>query len=190
MLHTRYWVGNAMNRYGSIDTIFGPALAAVDESGALTRFHFLHEGEAASMDAVRDDAAVAHVAKQLTEYGAGQRRTFDLALAPEGTAFQKTVWKALLDIPFGETESYGHLAQRLGHPGKARAVGGANGANPIALIVPCHRVIGADGSLTGYGGGLPLKAAMLAFERAQIGERPGAQRSLFGNDARSGALPR
>jgi methylated-DNA-[protein]-cysteine S-methyltransferase len=170
----------AMKRYGLIETIFGPALAAVDEAGALTRLHFLHEGEKAAADAERDDSAVAHVARQLHEYGAGTRRDFDLVLAPEGSPFQQTVWKALCEIPYGETESYGHLADRIGHPGKARAVGAANGANPIALIVPCHRVIGADGSLTGYGGGLPLKKRMLEFERAYLGKRAGAQLSLFG----------
>jgi methylated-DNA-[protein]-cysteine S-methyltransferase len=96
------------------------------------------------------------------------------------------VWRALLDIPYGETESYGHLAERIGHPGKARAVGAANGANPVALIIPCHRVIGADGSLTGYGGGLPLKMRMLDFERAHAGAQP----SLFGNDGETRAWPR
>jgi len=173
-----------MNAYGHIDTVFGPAIAWVDEAGALTRLHFLRPGETADADidinGGRDDEAVAHVAKQLTEYGAGKRRVFDLALTPAGTPFQRKVWDALLEIPFGQTESYGQVAERIGYPGRARAVGGANGANPIALIVPCHRVIGADGSLTGYGGGLPLKQAMLDFERAQTGERPGAQRSLFG----------
>jgi methylated-DNA-[protein]-cysteine S-methyltransferase len=169
-----------MNAWSQIETIFGPALVAVDEAGRLTRLHFLHEGEKAKADAVRDDAAVAHVAQQLAEYGAGTRHTFDLDLAPPGTPFQHKVWRALCEIPFGETESYGHLAERIGHPGKARAVGAANGANPIALIIPCHRVIGADGSLTGYGGGLPLKKRMLEFERAYLGSRDGAQRSLFG----------
>jgi methylated-DNA-[protein]-cysteine S-methyltransferase len=114
------------------------------------------------------------VAREIAEYGAGTRRDFTLALAPAGTPFQQAVWTALTGIPFGETESYGHLAARIGYPGKARAVGAANGANPIALIIPCHRVIGADGSLTGYGGGLPLKKRMLEFERAYLGARDGA----------------
>ena len=166
--------------WGHINTAFGPAVAWVDGSGALTRLHFVRPSEDLVPAAVHDSAKVAKVAKQLAEYGTGKRRSFDLALAPAGTAFQKTVWDALLEIPYGETESYGHLAARIGHEGRARAVGGANGANPIALIVPCHRVIGADGSLTGYGGGLPLKARMLDFERVHAGERPGTQRSLFG----------
>jgi methylated-DNA-[protein]-cysteine S-methyltransferase len=181
-------MNGAMNAWSEIGTVFGPALVAVDGAGRLTRLHFLHEGERAKSDDQegfgRDDAAVAHVARELAEYGAGTRRDFTLALAPPGTPFQQLVWKALCEIPYGETESYGHLAERIGHPGKARAVGAANGANPIALIIPCHRVIGADGSLTGYGGGLPLKKRMLEFERAYLGSRDGngdgAQRSLFG----------
>jgi methylated-DNA-[protein]-cysteine S-methyltransferase len=176
-----------MNAWSEVETIFGPALVAVDADGRLTRLHFLHEGEKAKSDgggdSGRDDAAVAHVARELAEYGAGTRRAFDLELAPAGSPFQQKVWAALTQIPFGETESYGHLAARIGYPGKARAVGAANGANPIALIIPCHRVIGADGSLTGYGGGLPLKKRMLEFEGAHLGSRDGsghgAQRSLF-----------
>ena len=159
---------------GRVDTLFGPAVIAVNGAGALTRLHFLRANE------VEDTLPATHpmlqpVIRQLAEYGAGKRRTFDLDLAPHGTPFQQKVWRALVDIPFGETESYGHLAERIGHPGKARAVGAANGANPIALVIPCHRVIGADGSLTGYGGGLPLKQRMLEFERAGAV----AQRSLF-----------
>jgi methylated-DNA-[protein]-cysteine S-methyltransferase len=175
-----------MNAWSEIDTVFGPALAAVDADGRLVRLHFLHEGERAKADAVRDDAAVAHVARELAEYGAGERRAFGLTLAPKGSPFQHKVWKALLDIPYGRTESYGHLAERIGHPGKARAVGAANGANPIALIIPCHRVIGADGSLTGYGGGLPLKARMLEFERAHAGAQP----SLFAHGLQRSGLTR
>ena len=106
-------------------------------------------------------------AKQLDEYFAGKRRDFDLELAPRGTGFQEMVWRALVKIPFGETWSYGELAKTIGRPSASRAVGAANGKNPIAIIVPCHRVIGADGSLTGYGGGLPTKKWLLAHERAQ-----------------------
>jgi len=103
---------------------------------------------------------------QLQEYFAGVRRVFELTLAPQGTPFQLTVWQALRKIPYGETLSYGELAQRIGAPGAARAVGLANGANPLPIIVPCHRVIGADGSLTGFGGGLPIKRALLSLEGA------------------------
>ncbi|WP_037570499.1 methylated-DNA--[protein]-cysteine S-methyltransferase [Phaeacidiphilus oryzae] len=105
-------------------------------------------------------------ARQLAEYFAGDRRDFDLPLAPQGTEFQKSVWAALREIPYGETWSYGRLAEHLGRPGASRAVGLANGRNPISIIVPCHRVIGADGSLTGYGGGLPRKRTLLALEHA------------------------
>jgi methylated-DNA-[protein]-cysteine S-methyltransferase len=102
--------------------------------------------------------------QQLREYFAGSRRTFDLPLALSGTAFQERVWRALSEIPYGETWSYGQLARHLGNPGASRAVGLANGRNPISIILPCHRVIGADGSLTGYGGGLPRKQWLLAHE--------------------------
>ena len=102
--------------------------------------------------------------KQLREYFNGTRKAFDLPLAGEGTAFQKTVWKALCDIPYGETINYGELARRIGQPKAARAVGLANGSNPISIVVPCHRVIGANGTLTGYGGGLPRKKWLLEHE--------------------------
>ncbi|WP_158883920.1 methylated-DNA--[protein]-cysteine S-methyltransferase [Amycolatopsis anabasis] len=102
--------------------------------------------------------------RQLDEYFAGRRTEFDLPLTLHGTEFQRTVWTALLEIPFGETVSYGELADRLGRPTAARAVGLANGKNPISIIVPCHRVVGANGDLTGYGGGLPRKRYLLDFE--------------------------
>ena len=107
--------------------------------------------------------------RQLGEYFAGDRREFDLPLAPDGTAFQHRVWDALRRIPYAETRSYGDLAKRIGNPTASRAVGAANGRNPLAIVVPCHRVIGADGSLTGYGGGLPVKAALLALEQRVTG---------------------
>jgi methylated-DNA-[protein]-cysteine S-methyltransferase len=102
--------------------------------------------------------------RQLNEYFAGTRRDFDLPLRMHGTDFQKRVWRQLTKIPFGETWSYGQLAKRIENPNAFRAVGLANGRNPIAVIVPCHRVIGADGSLTGFGGGLPRKQWLLAHE--------------------------
>jgi methylated-DNA-[protein]-cysteine S-methyltransferase len=101
---------------------------------------------------------------QLEEYFAGRRRRFELPLAPRGTDFQRRVWRALSDIPYGKTISYGELARRIGNPSASRAVGLANGANPLPIVVPCHRVIGADGSLTGFGGGLPIKRKLLALE--------------------------
>jgi methylated-DNA-[protein]-cysteine S-methyltransferase len=105
--------------------------------------------------------------RQLRCYFSGDLTAFDLPLAPEGTLFQRTVWQALVEIPYGETISYGELARRIGKPSAVRAVGAANGQNPLAIVVPCHRVIGSDGKLTGYGGGLEVKEALLALERKQ-----------------------
>jgi methylated-DNA-[protein]-cysteine S-methyltransferase len=117
---------------------------------------------------VRDDSRFADAVEQLDEYFAGNRRTFDLQLRPEGTPFQHLVWNELRKIPFGETASYGEIAARIGRPGAARAVGAANGRNPLPIVVPCHRVIGADGSLTGFGGGIENKAWLLDHERAAV----------------------
>ena len=105
--------------------------------------------------------------RQLTDYFAGKRRTFSLPLDFVGTAFQSTVWQALLTIPFGETRSYGEIATQIGNPKAVRAVGGANSRNPISIIAPCHRVIGSTGKLTGFAGGLEIKARLLALERGQ-----------------------
>ena len=122
-------------------------------------------------DAERNAKALGDVRRQVNEYAKGKRREFELELNAEGPDFNKRVWEALLDIPFGTTTSYGAIAKTIGHPDAARAVGAANGANPIALIVPCHRVIGSDGSLTGYGGGLPLKRKLLEHEARVAGTR-------------------
>ena len=117
------------------------------------------------LDAVDKKTDVLELAAaQLREYFAGKRRTFDLPLAPRGTAFQERVWRALLAIPFGETCSYGDIARAIGRPSASRAVGAANGKNPIAIIIPCHRVIGTSGALVGYGGGLPTKRWLLEHE--------------------------
>jgi methylated-DNA-[protein]-cysteine S-methyltransferase len=107
------------------------------------------------------------VVSQLIEYFAGRRQRFELPLAPEGTPFQQRVWRELQDIPYGVTISYGQLAARIGQPTASRAVGLANGSNPLAIVIPCHRVIGANGTLTGYGGGLPIKERLLALERGE-----------------------
>lgn len=116
------------------------------------------------------DAILDQTRRELDEYFAGKRKTFDVAFAPaEGTGFQRSVWKALTKIPFGQTVSYGYIAKAIGMPSAVRAVGAANGANPIPIIVPCHRVIGANGSLTGFGGGLDRKRYLLGLER---GENP------------------
>jgi methylated-DNA-[protein]-cysteine S-methyltransferase len=111
------------------------------------------------------------VCRQLDEYFAGRRQRFELTLAPQGTAFQQAVWQALQAIPFGRTSCYSDLAAEIARPKAVRAVGAANGANPIAIIIPCHRVIGRDGSLTGYAGGLPRKALLLKLEGAQLAEQ-------------------
>lgn len=115
---------------------------------------------------------------QLNEYFSGQRQTFDLPLSPRGTPFQHSVWRQLSQIPWGETRSYGDIARAIGRPGAARAVGMANQTNPIPIIIPCHRVIGANGSLTGYAGGLHVKALLLALEGTQFtGEQAAASHS-------------
>lgn len=113
-----------------------------------------------------DHAALRHARKQLDEYFAGKRRDFDLPLAPRGTDFQRNVWLSLARIPYGETVSYAQLASRVGKPTATRAVGAANGRNPLPIVLPCHRVIGADGALTGFGGGLPTKQFLLKLEGA------------------------
>jgi methylated-DNA-[protein]-cysteine S-methyltransferase len=120
----------------------------------------------------RNDSAFRQARAQLAAYFAGERLEFELELAGQGTAFQRRVWSALCDIQFGETESYGGLARRIGNPNASRAVGLANGKNPISIIVPCHRVIGKSGSLTGYGGGMERKKWLLEHEQRIAAQRP------------------
>jgi methylated-DNA-[protein]-cysteine S-methyltransferase len=132
--------------------------------GALTRLDFARGDDAPRGPAAEGDPLLERVAAQIDEYFAGRRRAFDLPLAPRGTPFQRRVWDSLLEIPYGATQSYGAIARRIGQPTAVRAVGLANGRNPIAIIIPCHRVIGTDGSLTGYAGGLAIKRALLALE--------------------------
>jgi len=117
---------------------------------------------------IEDGSLFCDAIRQLGEYFAGERKIFSLALSPEGTDFQRAVWSALRKIPYGETISYKQLAERIGKPKAVRAVGASNGANPIPIIIPCHRVIGNDGSLTGFGGGLPLKKRLLELESRQL----------------------
>src|SRR5262245_64661791 len=121
-----------------------------------------------------------HVVRQLDAYFAGRLRQFDLPLVTGGTPFQQRVWRALCDIPYGETVSYGEVARRIERPAAVRAVGAANGQNPIAIVIPCHRVIGSDGRLVGYGGGLPAKSALLALERRVAGTQARPARPLQG----------
>jgi methylated-DNA-[protein]-cysteine S-methyltransferase len=129
----------------------------------------------------RHTGVLDQAAAELAEYFAGRRHQFSLALAPRGTGFQRLVWEALLRIPYGETRSYGELARTIGRPAASRAVGAANGQNPIAIILPCHRLIGANGALTGYGGGLDAKRWLLDHEAGH--ERAGRRVSVPG-DAR------
>jgi methylated-DNA-[protein]-cysteine S-methyltransferase len=148
-----------------VDSPTGP-LTLVAEDGVLTGLymdrqrHRPHEETFGAPDATPFDAVI----EQLTEYFDGARRDFDLPLVMHGTDFQRTVWRALCTVPYGETVSYGQLADRIGRPTASRAVGLANGKNPISIIVPCHRVVGSTGDLTGYGGGLDRKRQLLALE--------------------------
>jgi methylated-DNA-[protein]-cysteine S-methyltransferase len=144
-------------------------LLLVGDGNALTGLYMevQKHGRRVTPELVRDDAAFTDARTQLAAYFAGELHAFSLLLAPRGTPFQRRVWQALGEIPYGTTESYGALAARIDRPGAARAVGLANGRNPIGIIVPCHRVIGANGSLTGYGGGLERKRWLLDHERRQ-----------------------
>lgn len=158
---------------------FGP-LRLVARGDELVALH-LPYGEMASstpLDAIAKRTPILTAAQtQLREFFAGERVVFELPLAPQGTAFQRLVWQQLLAIPFGTTATYGDVARAIGRPAASRAVGAANGRNPIAIIIPCHRVIGADGTLTGYGGGMPTKKWLLAHERRIA---PAPQASLPG----------
>ena len=154
--------------WGVIETPVGPLAAALDGAGRLTHLGFskAEHKRIAAEGGERNDKAIVPVARQVTEYFACKRKSFDFPLAMKGTDFQKQVWAALLKIPFGKTTTYAELAEKLGRPGAFRAVGRANATNPIALIVPCHRVIGTDGTLTGYAGGIPIKQKLLELEGA------------------------
>ena len=148
-----------------IDSPIGP-LTLVAAAGRLAGVYLeqhRHRPELATFGP-RDDEPFLAVTAQLKEYFAGQRTEFDLALELAGTPFQRQVWAALGDIPYGQTISYGELAARIGKPGASRAVGLANGRNPVSIVVPCHRVVGANGSLTGYGGGMERKRYLLDLE--------------------------
>ncbi len=154
----------------TLDTPLGEIHLAASAAGLThavypTRDHGRPTGDGSAEAA----AIVAEAVRQLNEYFDGERRRFDLPLAPEGTAFQIATWQALQTIPFGETVSYADIADRIGRPTAVRAVGAANGANPISVIVPCHRVIGKNGTLTGYAGGLRAKEVLLALESGAVG---------------------
>lgn len=134
----------------------------------IVRINFPNEGTEPAAEG--NDPVLDSCASQLAEYFRGARRHFQLPLAPQGTEFQLAVWRALADIPFGETRSYGDIARAIDRPRAVRAVGAANGRNPLPIVVPCHRVIGSDGSLTGFAGGLAAKTRLLALEGALPGK--------------------
>jgi len=174
--------GESVRRYGArIPSPEGDVWAVIDEAGALVQLDF--EG---GRNAPRDEEDLEEryaerglelrwnrrrlgpVARALKDYFRGKLDRFDLPVAPEGTEFQRRVWRELVKIPYGQTWSYAELARRVGRPGAARAVGRANATNPVSVVIPCHRVVGSDGSLTGYGGGMERKRALLAHEGCEV----------------------
>ena len=183
-----------MSAYVTVDSPIGRLLLQTD-GVSLTGLYMDVPGRPISgMNDRREDAnagPLPEAVRQLAEYFAGNRREFALPLRMHGTEFQLRVWRALTEIPYGETWSYGELAKRIGNPNASRAVGLANGRNPVSILVPCHRVIGADGSLTGYGGGLPRKQWLLAHEglhafRISGPANPGALFPSGGSPPRAG----
>jgi methylated-DNA-[protein]-cysteine S-methyltransferase len=147
----------------------GKLLLVADEEGLrLISFQKGKHAQRPRDDWRKDAAPLRETMRQLKAYFSGELQEFRLPLAPEGTEFQRKVWSALCDIPYGETISYGDLARRIRNPKAVRAVGTANGANPIPIVIPCHRVIGSDGTLTGYGGGLDIKEKLLGLEQKQL----------------------
>ena len=160
-----------MIRYARIDTPLGTLLATA-EDGRLTGLFFDGKPHAPTprADWKEEPAArpFAECARQIREYLAGRRNAFELPLAPSGTPFQERVWREIARVPFGETITYAELARRAGAPGSARAAGAATGRNPLSIVVPCHRIVGSAGALTGYAGGVERKARLLALEGARI----------------------
>jgi methylated-DNA-[protein]-cysteine S-methyltransferase len=158
-----------LTRYSRVESPVGPLLLVADEAG-LRKIYFENGRDRVRLESSwkKDDNFFQDVIAQLRSYFKGKLKEFDLALAPEGTRFQLDVWQRLCEIPYGETMSYVDLARRVGNPNASRAVGLANGSNPIPIVIPCHRVIGSNGKLTGYGGGLPIKEKLLALEHGQL----------------------
>jgi len=158
-----------MRSYTWYESPVGRLLLAGSRAGLnYVRFSAGKRAVAADPDWTEERSLFDDAIRQLGEYFAGERKTFSLKLIPDGTDFQRAVWSELRKIPYGDTISYKELADRIGKPKAVRAVGAANGANPIPIIIPCHRVIGNDGSLTGFGGGLPLKKRLLELESRQL----------------------
>ncbi len=155
--------------YDRFDSPIGPLTVAVDDNGVRHILFAENRHDAKGREQwQRDPEAIAEPRRQLLEYLQGTRRHFDLMLAPAGTDFQLDVWQMLGQIPFGATWSYKELAERIGKPTATRAVGAANGRNPLPIVLPCHRVIGNNGALTGFGGGLPTKVALLRLEGVRV----------------------
>ncbi len=161
---------------GEIQSPLGPVAFATDENGALVGLRFRDgRGQSSLENGLKRggftlshvEEPTTHTREQLSEYFGGERRSFDLPLAPGGSDFQEAVWDELSRIPFGETRTYGQVAEAVGGTGNAQEVGAACAANPVLLVIPCHRVLGADGSLKGYADGMPLKARLLDFEASQ-----------------------
>lgn len=153
-----------------LPTPYGPLQISVNDDGALVEILLPNRPHARPADTAATHAAsdgMRNALTQLTEYFAGTRRTFELPIDPHGSPFERRVWERVSAVPYGATTSYGAIASELGLTNAARAVGHANGANPIPIVIPCHRVIGANGALTGYGGGLELKCALLELEGAR-----------------------
>jgi methylated-DNA-[protein]-cysteine S-methyltransferase len=158
----------SVTSYTTMKSPIGPLLLAGDERG-LRLVHFVtgRRPKSPDRDWIEDKSPFKEVIRQMQSYFEAKLTDFDVPLVLEGTEFQLQVWRNLRKIPYGETISYGQLAKRIGNPDAARAVGLANGSNPIPIIIPCHRVIGSNGSLTGFGGGLPVKKKLLALESKQ-----------------------
>jgi methylated-DNA-[protein]-cysteine S-methyltransferase len=176
---TKSWMVEG-DEWWLVDTPYGEMLLA----GSDERLHhvFLPNATEEVHETLEDEregrpAAVAEAERQLKEYFAGERSSFDLPLDPQGTPFQRSVWFALADIPYGETASYGQIAAKVGKPTAFRAVGATNARNPLPIVLPCHRVIGSNGKLVGFGGGLELKEQLLAHERAVLAARAGGSAS-------------
>lgn len=167
------WPGPGPTRFTVLPSPIGELLVSGDGEAitGLSMEPGAHPGPDTS-GWVRDDLPFVEARRQLDAYFAGDLREFDLPLAPAGSQFQREVWQALLTVPYGATRTYGAMARQIGRPDRARAVGAANGRNPISIVIPCHRVIGAGGDLVGYGGGLPRKAWLLSLERTGRPSRP------------------
>ncbi len=156
-----------MRYYTELPTMAG-LLRIVEENDAIVQIQFEQEQKTVGDAALQDTPLLLEAKRQLEEYFAGLRASFSLPLNPQGTAFQKKVWQQLEAIPYGQTRTYGQIAAAIGQPTASRAVGGANHNNPIAIVIPCHRVIGASGKLTGYAGGLDIKEKLLRLEGVEV----------------------